>query len=46
VDTFEAEEPIDINAISNELKALETEMKNTDKEIADFCKELGIEMPF
>ncbi|MGY6560720.1 MAG: type I restriction-modification system subunit M [Luteibaculaceae bacterium] len=46
VDTFEAEEPIDINAIANELKALETEMKSTDKEIAEVCKELGIETPF
>jgi type I restriction enzyme M protein len=31
VDTFEAEENIDINAIANDLKALETEMKATDK---------------
>jgi len=46
VDTFEAEEPIDINVISNELKALETEMKNTDKEIAEFCAALNISTPF
>ncbi len=46
VDTFEAEESIDINTIANELKALETEMKNTDKEIAEFCAALGIQTPF
>jgi len=31
VDTFEAEDSIDINAIAKELKDLEMEMKNTDK---------------
>lgn len=46
VDTFEAEESIDINAIANQLKALETEMKATDNDIAEFCKELSIETPF
>jgi type I restriction enzyme M protein len=46
VDTFEAEESIDLNAISSQLKALENEMKATDNEIAKFCKELGIETPF
>jgi type I restriction enzyme M protein len=46
VDTFEAEESIDIEAIANELKTLEGEIKDTDKEIAKFCKELGIETPF
>jgi type I restriction enzyme M protein len=46
VDTFEAEESIDINAIANDLKALETEMKATDKSIAEFCAELNISTPF
>jgi type I restriction enzyme M protein len=46
VDTFEAEESIDINAIANQLKALEKEMKNTDAVLTAFCKELGIETPF
>jgi type I restriction enzyme M protein len=46
VDTFEAEESIDINAIAKELKALESEMKNTDKLIAGFCIELNISTPF
>lgn len=46
VDTFEAEENIDIEAIANQLKALEKEMKTTDKTIAEFCNELKIETPF
>jgi len=46
VDTFEAEAPIDIEAIAQEIKALETEMKATDETIAKFCIELKIETPF
>jgi type I restriction enzyme M protein len=46
VDTFEAQQSIDINAIANELKMLETEMKATDDVIVRFCKELNISTPF
>lgn len=46
VDTFEAEKNIDIDAIANELKELETEIKSTDETIAKFCKELNITTPF
>jgi type I restriction enzyme M protein len=46
VDTFEAEDSIDINAIANEIKALDTQMKETDKLLKQFCKELNIETPF
>jgi type I restriction enzyme M protein len=46
VDTFEAEEPIDLNAISEKLKALEQQTQLTESVIAGFCKELGIEPPF
>ena len=46
VDTFEAEDEIDLNAIAKQLKALEQQSQNTDKVIADFCKELGIDSPF
>jgi len=46
VDTFEAEENIDIDAIANELKALDASMKNTDETIAQFCAELNIVTPF
>lgn len=46
VDTFEAEAEIDLDAIAKELKALEQQSQNTDKVIANFCQELGIDSPF
>jgi type I restriction enzyme M protein len=46
VDTFEAEEDIDINAVANSLKALEMDIRTTDESIAGFCKELNIRTPF
>lgn len=46
VDTFEAEISVDLNAVAAQLRSLETEMAATDAVIADYCKELGIEMPF
>ena len=46
VDTFEAEERIDIHAIAAELKALDAQMAETDQRIARFCKELNISTPF
>lgn len=46
VDTFEAESTIDINLIAAQLKSLEADIADTDKTIADFCKELNISTPF
>ena len=46
VDTFEAEDEIDLNTIAQQLKELEQQSQNTDKVIAEFCKELGIDSPF
>lgn len=46
VDTFEEEEPVDLKAVSQELKALEADIAKTDATIADFCKQLNIETPF
>jgi type I restriction enzyme M protein len=46
VDTFEEEEPVDLEAVAKELKQLELDMKETDAEIGDYCKQLGIEAPF
>jgi type I restriction enzyme M protein len=45
VDTFEEEEPIDLAAVSQELKTLEADMAATDQQIAAFCAELGIAPP-
>jgi len=46
VDTFEEEEPVDLESVSNELHFLENDMNNIDKTISDFCKELNIKTPF
>jgi type I restriction enzyme M protein len=46
VDTFEAEESIDINAIANEIKSIDTQIKDNDSILADFCKQLNIITPF
>jgi type I restriction enzyme M protein len=41
VDTFEEQENIDLQAVSEELKELDKQMRETDAIIAAFCKELG-----
>lgn len=46
VNTFEEEEPVDIKAVSTQLRSLEIEMKSTDDELIAFCKELNIDTPF
>ena len=46
VNTFEEEEPVDIDAVVKDLKALDADMQATDETISGFCKELGIESPF
>lgn len=46
VDTFEAEESIDINAVASQLRQVAEALEVTDKTIADFCKELNISTPF
>lgn len=45
VDTFEEEEPVDLKAVVSELKELEADMVDVDKEIIKNCKELGIDAP-
>jgi len=46
VDTFEEEEPIDLNEVTAEITKIDADMAETDKKIAGFCKELGIDSPF
>ena len=46
VDTFEEEEPIDLDGVSNELKALEADINATNATIASYCSELNIATPF
>ena len=45
VDTFEEEEPIDLAAVTAELKQLDTDMGPLDAQIRGFCDELGLESP-
>ena len=45
VDTFEAEEAIDLAAVAAQLRANAAGMADLDAQIAGFCAELGIEAP-
>ena len=45
VDTFEEEEPINLDEVVAELKMINEEMKEVDAEIKKYCDELGIEAP-
>lgn len=46
VDTFEEEEPIDLEEVSTELKKIETDLQATNETISGFCEELNISTPF
>jgi type I restriction enzyme M protein len=46
IDTFEAEESIDINEVALNIRALDLQIEKIDKTIAEFCKELNISTPF
>ena len=45
MDTFEEEEPIDLDEVVKELKEISIEMEKVDEEIKKYCEELGIEPP-
>ena len=46
VDTFEEEEPIDIDAVAKELQELKSKEEELEKAIDESCEELGIKKPF
>lgn len=46
VDTFEEEEPVDLDAVSAELKQIDADLQSTNETIAGFCAELNISTPF
>ena len=46
VDTFDAEEAVDLDDVAEKLATFEKQMGDTDKVIAGFCEELGIKAPF
>ena len=45
VDTFEEEEPIDLDEVCDELERISEEMDKVNAEIEKYCKELGIRTP-
>ena len=45
VDTFEEEEPIDLDNVCDELQQIAIEMEDIDEEIKKYCDELGIRAP-
>ncbi len=45
VDTFEDEEPINLDEVCDELDKISDEMEDVDKKIKKFCEELGIRAP-
>lgn len=46
VDTFEEEEPVDLDAVAKTIGDLDKELDEVNQEIAGFCRELGIAAPF
>ena len=46
VDTFEEEEPINLDEVSRELQELQKESDSNSRVISEFCKELNISTPF
>ena len=46
VDTFEEEEPVDLDAVAASIVDLDKELAEVNREIDEFCDELGIAAPF
>jgi type I restriction enzyme M protein len=46
VDTFEEEEPIDLNEVAERLITIDDELIKINNEIVGFCDELDIVPPF
>jgi len=46
VDTFEEEEPVDLDEVAVSLVNIEKELEDVNKSITKYCKELGIAAPF
>jgi type I restriction enzyme M protein len=45
VDTFQEAQPVDLNALTAELKAVENRLSGIDSALRSFCEELGIGAP-
>jgi type I restriction enzyme M protein len=45
VDTFAEEEPVDLAAVTQAIKEVETELESVDKQLVDFCNQLNVQAP-
>ena len=45
VDTFEEEVAVDLAVVTQAISGIETELESVDKQLVDFCKQLGIQAP-
>jgi len=45
VDTFEEEEPVDLDEVVKELQDLDEDIREVDQEIEKYCDELGVKAP-
>ncbi|MDF0706248.1 N-6 DNA methylase [Muricauda sp. 81s02] len=46
VDTFEEEEPVDLDQVAADLQSLQKDLSETNAMIADFCQQLNLKTPF
>ena len=46
VDTFEEEEPVDLNAVAANIKELNRQLKEQEQKLSSYLKELGLATPF
>lgn len=46
VDTFEEEEPIDLDEVTTKIRDIDSKMEEVNKEIKDYCDQLNINTPF
>ena len=46
VDTFEPEPEIDLNAVAQEIRSVQAEIKDIDAKLKPYFKELGLDFPF
>jgi len=42
VDTFEEEEPVDLEEVATNIKAIKAEIKQVEAQMAKYLKELGL----
>lgn len=46
IDTVEAKEEIDLDAVTARIQEIDQDMVAVDRKLAEFCQELGLRMPF